>query len=114
MIVIRYKMFYHLSLEDNPTYTQSQLEAYYREYPKNSYMYFSRILGVRGFTEESPFSSYTTQRILLNLIIRMLIGKNIHNTCSRLIVVVMCLVGRLWLIVCIMMATLERIKVDIQ
>src|SRR5690606_25146736 len=98
----------------NPTYTKEQLEAYYREYPKNSYMYFSRILGVRGFTEESPFSSILRKRILLNLIIRILIGKNIHNTCSLLIVVVMCLVRRLWLIVCIMMVTLERIKVDIQ
>jgi len=63
----RYKMFYHLSLEDNPTYTEAQLEAYYREYPKNSYMYFSRILGVRGFTEESPFSSYTTEKNIVRL-----------------------------------------------
>lgn len=62
-----YKMFYHMSLEDNPTYTKEQLDAYYREYPVGSYMWFSRILGVRGFSEESPFSSYLAQDVFVNL-----------------------------------------------
>ena len=78
-------------------------------------MYFSRILGVRGFTEESPFSSYTTEKNIVKLDYPYIDREEyIHNMCSRLIVVGMCLVGRLCLIVYIMMATLERIKVDIQ
>lgn len=61
------KMFYHMSLEDNPTYTKEQLEAYYKEYPVGSYMWFSRILGVRGFTEQSPFSSYLTPEVYIDV-----------------------------------------------
>lgn len=62
-----FKMFYHLSLEDNPTYTKEQLEAYYNEYPPGSFMWFSRIMGIRGFTESSPFSAYLGESVFVSV-----------------------------------------------
>ncbi len=56
-------MAYHMGLEDNPVYGAEQLENLYNTFPYGSYMYFSRILGVRGFTEDSPFSQYMTKDI---------------------------------------------------
>ena len=50
--------FYHLKLEDNPTYSEEQLRNYYTLYPVGSFMYFSRIMGIRGFSMSSPFSAY--------------------------------------------------------
>ncbi len=62
-----FKMFFHLSLEDNPTYSEEQLKALYGEYPVGSYMWYSRILGIRGFSESSPFSSYLTPDIFVGV-----------------------------------------------
>jgi len=50
--------FYHMKLEDNPTYSEEQLYNFYNMYPVGSFMYFSRILGVRGYSMSSPFSAY--------------------------------------------------------
>lgn len=55
-------MCIHLALEDNPTYTAEQLTSFYNLYPTGSYMYYSRILGIRGFAEESPFGQYVSSK----------------------------------------------------
>lgn len=54
-----------MSLEDNPVYDSKQLENFYRMYPAGSFMYNSRIMGVRGFTLNSPFSPYMTQDVFI-------------------------------------------------
>lgn len=51
-------MYVHMSLEDNPTYTEEQLAEFYKMFPMGSFMHFSRILGVRGFDMNSPFSPF--------------------------------------------------------
>ena len=53
----------HMGLEDNPVYDETQLERFYRLYPQGSFMYNSRILGVRGFTQNAPFSPYIDNKI---------------------------------------------------
>ena len=51
-------LYMHMRLEDNPSYTKEQLETFYTLYPSGSFMYYSRVLGIRGFSMDSPFSSY--------------------------------------------------------
>lgn len=48
----------YMQLEDNPTYTEEQLEEFYQLYPFGSFMHNSRVLGVRGFSLDSPFAAY--------------------------------------------------------
>lgn len=55
----------HMALEDNPVYDREQLEMFYRLYPAGSFMYNSRILGVRGFTQNAPFSPYMDSSIFI-------------------------------------------------
>ena len=55
----------HMALEDNPVYTEEQLERFYNMYPVGSFMYNSRILGVRGFTQNAPFSPYMTGDVFI-------------------------------------------------
>lgn len=53
----------HMGLEDNPIYTQEQLDKFYTMYPVGSFMYNSKVLGVRGFSQNAPFSPYLTPDI---------------------------------------------------
>lgn len=55
----------HMGLEDNPVYDKTQLAMFYDMYPVGSFMYNSRILGVRGFTQNAPFSPYMTEDIFI-------------------------------------------------
>ena len=57
----------HMGLEDNPVYDKEQLEKFYNMYPSGSFMYNSRILGVRGFTQNAPFSPYMNEDIFVKL-----------------------------------------------
>ena len=59
----RYENFLtvHMALEDNPVYDKEQLAMFYRMYPVGSFMYNSRIMGVRGFTQNQPFSPFMTR-----------------------------------------------------
>ena len=56
----------HMGLEDNPVYDKEQLERFYRMYAPGSFMYNSRILGVRGFTQNAPFSPYMDGEFFIN------------------------------------------------
>lgn len=60
-------IMYHLSLEDNPVYTEEQLRMFRSLYPKGSFMYYSRILGIRGFQEKNVFSAYVNERMIVPL-----------------------------------------------
>lgn len=57
----------HMALEDNPVYDTKQLENFYKMYPVGSFMYNSRIMGVRGFTQNQPFSPYMNEDIYIKL-----------------------------------------------
>lgn len=48
----------YMRLEDNPAYSQEQIQEFYSLYPVGSFMYNSRVLGVRGFSLNSPFVNY--------------------------------------------------------
>ena len=50
--------FYHMKLEDNPAYTDEQIKMIYNSFPVGSFQYYSKVLGVRGFTEFNVFSSF--------------------------------------------------------
>lgn len=50
--------YVHMGLMDNPVYTEEQIEMFHRMYPFGSFMHYSRVLGVRGFSLNSPFSSF--------------------------------------------------------
>lgn len=50
--------FVHMMLEDNLSYTDEQLRVLYGMFPVGSYMYNSRILGIRGYGDNSPFLPY--------------------------------------------------------
>lgn len=54
-----------MGLGDNPTYKKEQLEEFHRLYPAGSFMHNSRVLGVRGFTQNSPFSPYMNQDVFI-------------------------------------------------
>lgn len=54
-----------MSLEDNPVYNREQLSQFYKMFPAGSFMYNSRILGVRGFTQNSPFSPYMMPEVFI-------------------------------------------------
>lgn len=54
-----------MRLEDNPVYGDEQLERFYKLYPPGSFMFNSRVLGVRGFTQNAPFSPYMTQEVFI-------------------------------------------------
>ena len=54
-----------MGLEDNPVYKKEQLEEFHRLYPAGSFMHNSRVLGVRGFTQNSPFSPYMNQDVFI-------------------------------------------------
>ena len=55
----------HMGLEDNPVYDTKQLKDFYDLYPAGSFMFNSRILGVRGFTQNAPFSPYMNAEIFI-------------------------------------------------
>lgn len=55
----------HMALEDNPVYNKEQLQAFYDMYPAGSFMFNSRVLGVRGFTQDAPFSPYMTPEVFV-------------------------------------------------
>lgn len=55
----------HMALEDNPVYDKEQLRAFYDMYPAGSFMFNSRVLGVRGFTQDAPFSPYMTPNVFV-------------------------------------------------
>ena len=44
---------------------EEQLERFYKLYPPGSFMFNSRVLGVRGFTQNAPFSPYMTQEVFI-------------------------------------------------
>ena len=60
-------IMYHLSLEDNPVYTEQQLKIFKSLYPKGSFMYYSRILGIRGFQESNVFSAYVNENMVMSM-----------------------------------------------
>ncbi|MDD2260103.1 MAG: terminase family protein [Acholeplasmataceae bacterium] len=60
-------IMYHLSLEDNPVYTDDQLSTFHNLYPKGSFMYYSRILGIRGFQQNNAFSAYVNNNSFLTM-----------------------------------------------
>ena len=67
-------MAYHMGLEDNPTYSKEQLKAFYELFPLGSFMYYSRILGIRGFNQDSPFAAYLNENSFTNM--RKLVGED--------------------------------------
>lgn len=60
-------MAYHMSLEDNPVYSGEGLKALYELYPIGSFMYYSRIMGVRGFSQDNPFGAYINESSYVSL-----------------------------------------------
>ena len=54
-----------MCLEDNPTYSKEQLEEFYRLYPAGSFMSNSRIFGIRGFTQNNPYSPYMDGEVFI-------------------------------------------------
>lgn len=57
----------YMTLEDNPAYTAEQLEEFYSLYPVGSFMYNSRVMGVRGFSLNSPFVAYINDDSFVSL-----------------------------------------------
>lgn len=53
----------HMGLADNPAYTKEQLKLFDTLYPIGSFMHYSRVLGIRGFSQNAPFSPYMTNDI---------------------------------------------------
>lgn len=60
-------MAYHMGLEDNPVYTDYQLRTFYELFPIGSFMYYSRVLGIRGFQQDSPFAAYINENTFTNI-----------------------------------------------
>lgn len=58
-------LYVHMRLEDNPAYTKEQLDRFYSLYPVGSFMYYSRVLGIRGFSQDSPFAPFINENIML-------------------------------------------------
>ena len=58
-------LYVHMRLEDNPAYDEKQIESFYNLYPVGSFMYNSRILGVRGFTLNNPFAPYMSEGLYI-------------------------------------------------
>ncbi len=58
-------LYVHMRLEDNPSYTEDQLASFYELYPSGSFMYYSRVLGIRGFSQDSPFAPYMTESVYI-------------------------------------------------
>ena len=56
-----------MCLEDNPVYSKEQLEEFYRLYPAGSFMSNSRIFGIRGFTQNNPFSHIWMEKYLSSM-----------------------------------------------
>lgn len=59
-------MAYHMGLEDNPVYTPERLKQFYELFPLGSFMYYSRVLGIRGFQQDSPFAPYINETTFTN------------------------------------------------
>lgn len=56
----------HMGLEDNPVYDEEQLKTFYGLHPVGSFMYNSRMLGVRGFTEKAPFTAHMDESMFIS------------------------------------------------
>lgn len=60
-------LYVYMRLEDNPAYTEQQLADFYELYPPGSFMYNSRILGIRGFSLDSPFAPYMLESVYIKM-----------------------------------------------
>ena len=58
-------LYVHMRLEDNPAYSAEQLERFYNLYPVGSFMHYSRVLGIRGFSQDSPFAPYINENTFI-------------------------------------------------
>lgn len=58
-------VYVHMGLLDNPAYRKEQLEMFDEMYPSGSFMHWSRVLGVRGFSLDSPFAAYMTDSVYI-------------------------------------------------
>lgn len=61
-----YMHYYHFNLEDDaPHLTETERERLKELYPKNSFYYYSKILGCRGFVEGAAYASLMDRHIHL-------------------------------------------------